>query len=441
MGEVTTRERGRIARRLVRGLARLVYRDIDVRRPESAIAEGPVLAVANHFGGLSDGVLLIDASPRMPRVIARDLIWKVPVVGQLATAIGMIPVHRAADGAGTSNDQAFASAYEALGHGDLVLIFPEGVTQDVPYMAEVHTGAARIALGARHSGVDGIRILPIGLHYENKAGFRSRALVNVGEPIDVDAWADARDRRRGGRRGRSRRRRRPHRAHRPRLRRAAPDFPDWPTADALETAAEVLLNDVDPTPAGGMQYGDRALLADRLNRLPEPRRSDLIAAGARSTSRPSPGQERPTGRSRRRPPRAPAARGGGWATRLLVLLLLPYALMGLLVAALPLLVVFIVSRLPIAPAVRATVVPAVALLVFLAEWALFSWQSLRDGGWEFGLAAVVLFPFLVAAMFYVFERVALLWRRWRRSRRPIAAALADLQALRAQVSEKAWAAL
>ena len=72
------------------------------------------------------------------------------------------------------------------------------------------------------------------------------------------------------------------------------------------------------------------------------------------------------------------------------------------------------SRLPIAPAVRATVVPAVALLIFLAEWALFSWQSLRDGGWEFGLAAVVLFPFLVAAMFYVLERIALLWRRWRR---------------------------
>ncbi len=115
--------------------------------------------------------------------------------------------------------------------------------------------------------------------------------------------------------------------------------------------------------------------------------------------------------------------------------------MGLLVAALPLLVVFIVSRLPIAPAVRATVVPAVALLVFLAEWALFSWQSLRDGGWEFGLAAVVLFPFLVAAMFYVLERIALLWRRWRRSRRPSPAALADLQSLRTQVSEKAWAAL
>ena len=198
----------------MRGLARLVYRDIDVRLPASAFADGPVLAVANHFGGLSDGVLLIDASPRMPRVIARDLIWKVPVVGQLATAVGMIPVHRAADGAGTSNDQAFASAYEALRHEDVVLIFPEGVTQDVPYMAEVHTGAARIALGARHSGVAGIRIVPIGLHYENKAGFRSRALVNVGERHRRRRVGRHAPRRRGRRSGRSRCRHRPHGADR-----------------------------------------------------------------------------------------------------------------------------------------------------------------------------------------------------------------------------------
>ena len=395
---------------------------------------------SNHFGGLSDGVLLIDASPRMPRVIARDLIWKVPVVGQLANAVGMIPVHRAADGAGTSNDQAFASAYEALRHDDVVLIFPEGVTQDVPYMAEVHTGAARIALGARHSGVDGIRVLPIGLHYENKAGFRSRALVNVGEPIDVDAWADARDGDvadgaddRGAVTDLTA-------LIDARLRSAAPDFPDWPTADALETAAEVLLNDVDPAPAGGLQYGDRALLADRLNRLPEPAaQATLVAAGS--------AYEAAVARARTSDRKivttsSPAPRSWRWlGNALLVLLLLPYALMGLLVAALPLLVVFIVSRLPIAPAVRATVVPAVALLVFLAEWALFSWQSLRDGGSEFGLAAVVLFPFLVAAMFYVLERIALLWRRWRHGRRPSPAALADLQSLRTQVSEKAWAAL
>lgn len=435
----TQSRRGRIPRRLVRGLARLVYRDIDVRLPASGFPDGPVLAVANHFGGLSDGVLLIDAAPRMPRVIARDLIWKVPVVGQLATAVGMIPVHRAADGAGTSNDQAFASAYEALRHDDVVLIFPEGVTQDVPYMAEVHTGAARIVLGARRSGVAGIHVVPIGLHYENKAGFRSRALVNVGEPIDLDAWAGSR----------------------PgevadgaddraavvdltalvdaRLRTAAPDYPDWATADALEAAAEVLLNDVDPAPTAGTQYGDRALLADRLNRLPEPERSALITVGSEYESALARSH---TADRAIATVASPAHRSWRWlGNAALVLLLLPYALMGLLVAALPLLVVVIVSRLPIAPAVRATVVPAVALLAFLLEWAWFSWQSLRDGGWEFGLLAVVLFPFMVAAMLYVLERVALLWRRWRRGRRPASAALAELQALRAEVSRRAWAAL
>ena len=117
MSEVETdRQRGGVPRRLARMAANLVYRDIDVHLPAEPIPDGPVLAVANHFGGLADGVLLVDSAPRMPRVVARDVIWNVPVVGRLATGIGMIPVHKAADGgAKASNDEMFASAYRALG--------------------------------------------------------------------------------------------------------------------------------------------------------------------------------------------------------------------------------------------------------------------------------------------------------------------------------------
>ena len=110
-------------------------------------------------------------------------------------------------------------------------------------------------------------------------------------------------------------------------------------------------------------------------------------------------------------------------------------------AAVPLLLVLIASKLRIAPAVRATVVPGLALLLFLGEWILFAVQSAEDGSFEIGLAALVLFPFFVAALFLVLERVTLLWQRWRRRKRPHRDALAGLQALRTDVADKGWASL
>jgi hypothetical protein len=46
------------------------------------------------------------------------------------------------------------------------------------------TGAARIALEAGAHGAPGLRVLPVGIVYEDKERFRSRVLVQVGEPID-----------------------------------------------------------------------------------------------------------------------------------------------------------------------------------------------------------------------------------------------------------------
>lgn len=432
-------QRRGVAQRLVRLMANLVYREIDISRWEAALAEGPVLAVANHFGGLSDGVLLIDSAPRMPRVVARDVIWKVPVVGRLASAIGMIPVHRAADGARASNDEMFASAYRALGEGAMVLIFPEGVTQDVPYMAEVRTGAARIALGARASGVAGIRILPLGVHYEDKAGFRTRALVNPGAVIDLDAWAAARP---GGVRGGA-----DDRAavlelttHIDRaLRRAAPDFPDWETVDALHQAAEVVLEDVDPQPVAQMRYGDVELLAARLNRLPEPQRGSLVTAGTEYRA-----ALRAAGTSDRAivAAGAPVPASRRWARDLVLpLFLLPFAVIGLLVAAVPLLLVTAVSKLRVAPAVRATAVPAVALLAFLGEVLLLVWWFASAGGAEAGMAVLLLFPFFVGSLFLAAELVVLVRRRWRSRRRPSPEQLPALQHLRSEVADRAWEAL
>ena len=440
MGTVETGRRG-ILQRIVRFGATLVYREIDVDGAAADLRAGPVLAVSNHFGGLADGVLLIDTMPRMPRIVARDVIWKIPVVGPLATALGGIPVHKPEDGAGSSNDQMFATAYRALGEGDLVLIFPEGVTVEAPHMAEVRTGAARIALGARASGVAGIRVLPVGVHYEDKSGFRSRVLVNVGEPIELDRWAQARAA--GAPTGAD------DRAAVAELtalidrdlRHVAPDFPDWATVEALRQAGEVLLQDVEPAPQASLHYGDTELLAARLNRAPVPVRSEIVVAAQeyRSALTASGTSDKAIAISL-----GAVRRGRSWRwlrDTFLVLVLLPFAVAGLLATLVPVLIVVLVSRLRVAPAVRATLVPGVALLTFGAEWAWLAWSLAREGGWNAAVIGALLFPFFVAAMFLFAELSALLWHRWRARRKPGAAELPRLQELRGRVADLAWRAL
>ena len=68
--------------------------------------------------------------------------------------------------------------------------FPEGISHDEPELQPLKTGAARIALGAmeRHGPLP-VRIVPVGLTFEEKGVFRSRALLVVGEAIDPSGEA------------------------------------------------------------------------------------------------------------------------------------------------------------------------------------------------------------------------------------------------------------
>ena len=74
------------------------------------------------------------------------------------------------------------------GRGGTIALFPEGGSHNEPAPLPLKTGAARIVLEtqARH-GTAGLRVVPVGLVYEDKERFRSRVLVHVGEPIDPAA--------------------------------------------------------------------------------------------------------------------------------------------------------------------------------------------------------------------------------------------------------------
>ena len=82
-----------------------------------------------------------------PRILAKDSLFRVPVLGPVLRATGQIPVSRGTSAAGRSLD----AAAEALATGETVVVFPEGTLTRDPdlWPMAAKTGVARLALATR----------------------------------------------------------------------------------------------------------------------------------------------------------------------------------------------------------------------------------------------------------------------------------------------------
>lgn len=189
--------------RAVAGLAlRWYYRSIDVSGMARVPRRGPVLLVVNHPNALVDALVVGWVLPRRILLTAKATLFTNPLAAWLLRAIGVVPLQRASDvqaGRGaldpSRNAESFRAVNDRLRAGGAVLIFPEGKSHDEPSLAEIRTGAARIALEAsRQAGVRGLVVVPIGLHFERKERPSTRVLAEVGDPIAMDCWTASADR-------------------------------------------------------------------------------------------------------------------------------------------------------------------------------------------------------------------------------------------------------
>ena len=183
-----------LGRWFARGLVRFYYPRIEIEGAERIPATGPVLLIANHPNSLIDPVLLGVVARRPVRLLAKAPLFTVPVFGSALRAAGMIPAYRGADDpkAVKRNLDSLAAAARALAENDAVVgIFPEGKTHDAPRLAQVKSGAARLALQAVAAGAKDLRVVSVALNYERKEKFRSTVWIRLGEPVDVAAWLAA----------------------------------------------------------------------------------------------------------------------------------------------------------------------------------------------------------------------------------------------------------
>ena len=177
----------RAAAVIIRLVAKVFFRRIELAGLERVPESAPVIFAVNHPNALIDPLFLLGFAPRRVSFLAKAPLFRLPLIGWFARAIEAIPVYRRQDAqAGVpvphGNRETFARARDVLQRGGAIAIFPEGTTHSDPRLRELKTGAARIALGASIR----VQIVPTGLYYTAKQTFRSSALVYFGSPIAVE---------------------------------------------------------------------------------------------------------------------------------------------------------------------------------------------------------------------------------------------------------------
>lgn len=164
-----------IFRAILKFLYRLLFR-IEAYGQENIPAQGSVILASNHISLLdppSVGILI----DRKVRFMAKEELFKVPVLGFLIKSFGAFPVKR-----GLGLD-AIKSAIKLLRQEEVMGIFPEGTRRKEGASDEAKKGTAMIALRSNAA------VVPVAIVYPYKL-FRKQKIV-YGTPIDVHAIAEA----------------------------------------------------------------------------------------------------------------------------------------------------------------------------------------------------------------------------------------------------------
>jgi len=167
----------RVVSRLLRFLSWVLFRPTVVGI-ENIPLEGPVLIAPIHRSNV-DFAFTLFISPRKVFFMAKDSIFRVPLLGPLVTHLGAFPIKR-----GSADRESMGLAEEVLRRGHALVLFPEGTRKEGLSVQTLHDGAmfvaARTGAVVVPVGIGGSeRAMPLGAKMPRFAKIR----IVVGEPI------------------------------------------------------------------------------------------------------------------------------------------------------------------------------------------------------------------------------------------------------------------
>lgn len=174
-------------------IVRLMF-GLRVRGIEKLPKSGSYLLVSNHVtnvDALAVAYLIYVKLRRAPHFLAKEGLFRIPVIGKILLSAGQIPVYRSS---GNRNDEPLRVAHEYLKRGHTIGIFPEGTLTREPNMWPMRgrSGAVRLALDTN------VPVYPIahwGSHHilprygsKFRPGFWKKVDVLIGDQINLDEF-------------------------------------------------------------------------------------------------------------------------------------------------------------------------------------------------------------------------------------------------------------
>lgn len=154
--------------------------------------EGAFVLAPNHYSEFDPLIVAVAVwrMGRLPRFMAKDSLFRIPVVGWVLRRTGMVPVARSSSR--TAAAQTIAQSRELVQNGRGVIVYPEGTLTRDPELWPMRgkSGAVRLALAGR------IPLIPVAQwgtqeimgRYQKGLSLwppRKRVQLVIGEPVDV----------------------------------------------------------------------------------------------------------------------------------------------------------------------------------------------------------------------------------------------------------------
>lgn len=169
-----------------------LFARIEIRGVENLPREGAYVLAPNHNSEFDPVIVAVAVwrAGRAPRFMAKESLFKVPVLGAALRATGMVPVPRSS----TAANQSMKAAEQIARDGRGVIVYAEGTLTRDPELWPMRgkTGAVRLALAGE------LPLIPLAqwgvqdiLPRYGKLKFprRSHVIVEFGPAMDLSEYA------------------------------------------------------------------------------------------------------------------------------------------------------------------------------------------------------------------------------------------------------------